>query len=168
MRNKTNVIRQANKILTQYQPDRTKNSLETNVMAIAEKLNITVVPYAFSEDISGVFFRKDNRLFLGVNNDHHEHRQRFTIAHEIGHYVLHSLDTIHYDIVDQEKVFYRAKDISSVEEREANIFAAELLMPEETVEELIAKDITSINLLASTFNVSEDAMRYRLINLGYL
>ena len=139
---------------------------------IAESLNISIIPYKFSDNISGVFFKKDGKLFLGVNSDQHEHRQRFTTAHEIGHFILHSQETLHFDthkeLADDVSVLFRADNISSFEEMEANHFAAELLMPEEFVVKLIDIGTISINELAKNFDVSQDAMKYRLINLGYL
>lgn len=95
-------------------------------------------------------------------------RRRFTIAHEIGHLVLH--------VPDLHEVFYdRPADIREIEEspvaelpelrrreREANVFARELLMPEALVNE--QADATGFNLsaLAKRFEVSVPAMRLRL------
>jgi Zn-dependent peptidase ImmA (M78 family) len=142
--------------------------LSTDLKKVAKKLGIKIIQHAFSENISGVFFRKDNKLFLGVNSDHHEHRRRFTIAHEIGHYILHSDEMLHYDKDELENIYLRSDDISSPEEIEANHFAAELLMPEELILKCIENDEQSIKVLAERFNVSEHAMRYRLTNLGFL
>lgn len=143
-----------------------------DVKAIAAKLDIKVIEHPFSENISGVFFRTDDELFLGVNKAHSPHRQRFTIAHEIGHYLLHAGEKIHYDVVKEpqksDQTFYRADSISGECEREANQFAAELLMPKVLVVKCIENGMLVISDLAERFNVSVDAMRYRLINLGYL
>lgn len=149
------------------------NSCTIDVAGIAKQQDITVVPYAFSENISGVFFREDGKLFLGVNSGHNEHRRRFTIAHEIGHYILHASEKVHYDVSKGAKeslegVYFRADDITGKDEIEANHFAAELLMPKDLVEKCIASGLLVISDLADRFNVSVDAMRYRLINLGYL
>ncbi len=165
--------RQAKRLLAQAGFDIDKidvtKKFSISVEQIAKKLGIKIIPHAFSDDISGVFFKKDGKLFLGVNKKHHENRQRFTIAHEIGHYILHSTDVLHYDNEpDLDGVYFRAEDIYSDNEREANHFAAELLMPSELIEKCIQADIKSISQLAARFNVSEEAMRYRLINLRYL
>jgi Zn-dependent peptidase ImmA (M78 family) len=143
--------------------------LSINVEDVANLLNIKVSRYPFSDDVSGVFFKKGSQLFLGVNENHHEHRQRFTIAHEIGHYILHANETLHYDVRSElESVHFRAENISNVGEIEANHFAAELLMPEDIVYRCIQSGMHSIKELAEVFNVSENAMRYRLTNLGLL
>jgi Zn-dependent peptidase ImmA (M78 family) len=171
---KADAKKQARKILDQYLAacgeEHGLEDYEINPKAIAKHLGIKVIPHKFSEDISGVFFRKDGNLYLGVNSKHNKHRQRFTIAHEIGHFILHSHETLHYDVEkDEDKRFlFRADSISSLDETEANHFSAELLMPENLVRGLIEGGSNSIHELADKFNVSPEAMRYRLINLGYL
>ena len=132
---------------------------------IAAFHNIRIEYHDFSDNISGVFFKKNNKLFLGVNSYHSENRQRFTIAHEIGHYILHTDDILHHD---DEKMHFRADKIQSSEETEANFFAAEILMPALLIEKCVENDIDYVDELAKCFNVSQDAMRYRLTNLGYL
>jgi len=61
---------------------------------------------------------------------------------------------------------FRINDVSNLEVIEANHFAAELLMPDILIKKCIDSGINHVNDLASKFNVSEDAMRYRLINFG--
>ncbi len=173
MRGKKNAITQARKLLSQSGQKKPPVHVERIAQNI---LKINVFRHRFdSNEMSGLFFRKGNSLFLGVNDNHPERRQRFTIAHEIGHYVLHVNETLHYDKPPMhnkdnylDNVYYRAEDVLNDDEREANYFAAELLMPEEFVVKLIDKGIRAIHELAEAFNVSEDAMRYRLTNLGYL
>jgi len=90
-------------------------------------------------------------------------RQRFTIAHELGHYALqHGArfrdSTQSFSLANYDPV-----------EAAANKFAAELLMPAAVVNGLINKrNITDFNTLAQLFNVSSVAMKYRLKNLGWL
>ncbi len=164
MRGKSYAIRQAKKINSQMGISNIED-LPVNVEKIATQFDINISTYMLSQSISGVFFKKENKLFLGVNKNHNKHRQQFTIAHEIGHYILHLKNEIlHYD----NHAFYRADNVLNSDEVEANYFAAELLMPEELVVKLIDKGINSIQDLAKRFDVSEDAMRYRLTYLGYL
>ena len=65
-------------------------------------------------------------------------RQRFTIAHEIGHFLLHTDEDVH---IDEKRPIGRRDDLSSQAvdacEIEANQFAAELLMPESLVREFV-------------------------------
>lgn len=93
-----------------------------------------------------------------VNKDDSPNRQRFTIAHELGHYILHK------DYVkDEEKysvllrVPLKDRDYAP-EEQEANCFAASLLVPNELLKKY--KDIPN-TIKASIFAVSEDVIKYR-------
>ena len=171
MRGKKYAVRQATKLLAQSGIDVERinvsntNDNAINVVDIAEKRGIKVVYQPFESNISGVFFRKNNHLYLGVNSTQQPNRQRFTIAHEIGHYILHSSEVLHYD---ESELHFRSTDVSSLDEVEANHFAAELLMPEALVNKCIEAGIRSVLVLSERFNVSEEAMRYRLINLGWL
>jgi Zn-dependent peptidase ImmA (M78 family) len=147
-----------------------------DVEIIASNLNINVRRTPTEDDISGFLLRQpDGQTLIGVNTLHHPNRQRFTIAHEIGHFALHNYDTVH---VDRSIVKLRSKVSSSGEDQEeveANRFAAELLMPGE----LLAKDLETLLLtdflderrmqqLAKRYAVSVQAMTNRLISLGYL
>jgi Zn-dependent peptidase ImmA (M78 family) len=117
---------------------------------------------------------------VGVNSHHPEARQRFTLAHELGHFVLHNVEGIH---VDQKFTVKLRSGLSSqgtdVEEMEANLFAAELLMPEAwlktDVNNLEPFDVEGepkgndvVKQLASLYGVSAQAMGIRLSTLGFL
>ena len=60
-----------------------------DVEAIAEKLGAEVIFDKLGDDVSGLLVREADRVVIGVNDAHPETRQRFTIAHELGHLVLH-------------------------------------------------------------------------------
>ena len=145
------------------------NKVQTNDLnTVVNYLKINVSKEKFPNKISGVFYKIDEKFFIGVNEDHPEQRQRFTIAHEIGHYCLHEASIFHYDHEKKEgELFFRAEDKISLDEVEANHFAAALLMPRKLIDEDFLKN-QSITSLASKYNVSEEAMRYRLINLGLM
>ena len=127
------------------------------------------------EDISGVLFRVGDQIVIGVNDGHPSTRQRFTVAHELGHLMLHGHQSLYVD-----KIFpVHLRDHSSSEgiyldEMEANAFAAELLMPEKMLEqepELQRKMVdyeVSIQDLAKRYGVSCQAMTFRLVNLGLI
>lgn len=88
-------------------------------------------------------------------------RQRFTVAHELGHFALG-----HEDSPRDVGNFQSSGDYR---ERQANKFAAELLMPASLVTHYYQSGVaSSVEALASIFGVSKDAMGYRLINLGLL
>src|SRR6266581_6619050 len=99
-----------------------------DVEKIAKELNIEIVRGDVDEDVSGYLMRdlRTGKAVIGVNDSHIKPRQRFTIAHELGHFLLHTGETFH---VDQEKgaltVKFRDAQSSTGEddsEREANLF----------------------------------------------
>lgn len=152
-----------------------------NVEDLARKIGIEVRAESVDGDLSGFLFRdaKTKKAIIGVNASHHQNRQRFTIAHEIGHYLMHPGEPFH---VDGMKVAFRInrRDGESStglddSEREANLFAAELLMPARFLrKDLNAKDIdllddaNVVNELARDYGVSAQALTFRLINLGLI
>jgi Zn-dependent peptidase ImmA (M78 family) len=115
-----------------------------------------------------------NEPIILINKDHAPHRQRFSIAHELGHLQLHHLSkNIHVD----KKSYYRdSKSAEGLDDIEvaANKFAAELLMPEDIVrselgkyDDFIDMDEDMVAEMAKKFNVSTTAMGFRIQNLGY-
>lgn len=177
MKGKNVAIKQGKKLASKYFPDPseiTKDNMYQivpDLNAIAYDLNISIIYHDFSNDISGVFIRDKNNNYIGINEHDTPARQRFTIAHEIGHHMLHSTDTLHYDNIPLDVppvVLYRSNNNSNYNEVEANAFAAELLMPDDVIEKVIQLGVEVIDELANIFKVSPDAMRYRLINLGYI
>ncbi len=150
------------------------------VEALARKIGAELAfePFEGEDDISGILYRKGEQSIIGINSAHPNTRQRFSIAHEIGHLVLHTKRLFVDKVV---RVDFR-DSISSLainnEEISANVFAAELLMPRDFIEREI-KRISSkrkslqskerlIRELANIFDVSLQAMEYRLNNLGIL
>jgi len=93
-----------------------------------------------------------------VNKNEPITRRRFTIAHEIAHYLLHK-DLIGTGLSDS--VLYRS-GLSNKQEVEANKLAADLLMPYELIDKLIDSGITNIDDIADKLNVSRSAIRIRL------
>lgn len=134
-----------------------------DVEAIAKHLGIRVLSEAMEDDMSGFLESRAGGWVAGVNKYHHRVRQRFTLAHEIGHYVLHRNQETEF----RDRTFARRNDNPSRMEREADAFAAELLMPTASVQKSVARGLRNLNDLAAEFDVSTLAMRYRLQNLGY-
>jgi len=92
-------------------------------------------------------------------------RQRFTIAHEIGHYALGHLEGLQRCFRDPASNF--SSGGNSPLERAANDFAAKLLMPDKVVKFAVyEKRMVNIENLSEAFGVSQVAMKYRLTNLG--
>lgn len=153
----------------------TSAPVKLDVLAAAIRATIHLEPYG-GENMSGMAFRqKDGQGVIGVNALHSPKRRRFTIAHEIGHLVLHTKDDIH---VDETLPMFRTERSSMAiddKEIEANQFAAELLMPTEWVlkDALerhidIEADDNAIAELAKKYDVSVQAMTIRLSAVGAL
>ncbi len=97
-----------------------------------------------------------------INRNDPPRRQRFTLAHEIAHYVLHA-DMIGDGITDSP--MYRSK-LSDEYERQANRLAADILLPAKSVRAEY-RTCRAVVPLADRFDVSADAMRIRLKELGF-
>jgi Zn-dependent peptidase ImmA (M78 family) len=126
----------------------------------------------FDDDLSGMIYIKDGIPIIGVNSLHHPHRQRFTIAHELGHLELHRemiTSKVHVD-KDFPVLMRDPKSATGTErvEIEANQFAAELLMPEALIKQALESkpfdidDDSPIEELAKKFRVSKQALEYRI------
>lgn len=153
-----------------------------DVEKLAHKLGYDVVFEHLRNDVSGTVLRDDDgSITIGINTFHPEVRQRFSIAHEIGHATLHVSSLKDKPIVDTPARLLYRDGLSGLGEDpleiQANQFAAGLLMPREMVaavgQRLVDQDrrITSNQLverLAERFNVSTQAMRYRLVTFGVL
>jgi len=144
---------------------------------LAESLGAQLIYEPFDGDVSGLLMRDQGGVVIGVNARHHPNRQRFTLAHEIGHLQLHKTDSLFVD--KQMRLEFRDKRAGMAiyrKEIQANRFAAELLMPRHVlnreVEKLLSHNSADsgsfvIASLSKRFGVSHQAMQYRLTNLGY-
>ncbi|MGH8579707.1 MAG: ImmA/IrrE family metallo-endopeptidase [Gammaproteobacteria bacterium] len=138
-------------------------------IAAAEGARVRYSP--FEGELAGMLVRGHGQTVIGVNSLHHPNRQRFTIAHELGHLLLHK-DEVH---IDRSFRVNRRDEVSSLavdpDEIEANRFAAELLMPYNLVMadllecEIDLEDEDEIRRLAKKYEVSLQAMTHRIINL---
>jgi Zn-dependent peptidase ImmA (M78 family) len=154
--------------------DRFSQQPPVDVELVARALGVEVRYQSLDEGTSGFMIRpSQGKPTIGVNSDHHPNRQKFTIAHEIGHFVLHaSVPTV---LVDESIVHFRDDKSSTAtdpREREANAFAAQLLMPESAVRQELngrpidAFDENAVRGLAVRFGVSTQAITLRLKNLN--
>jgi Zn-dependent peptidase ImmA (M78 family) len=139
--------------------------LPVDVVAIAKSMGISVEP-SLAMDESGVIENTVMGTLIQYSASESPVRQRFTIAHEIGHYALGHLNAAGKKYRDTPENFSSG---AAPEERQANAFAAKLLMPEKVVKFAVnEKGFNTLKSLAKLFNVSEVAMKYRLVNLGLL
>jgi Zn-dependent peptidase ImmA (M78 family) len=147
-----------------------------DVERLATNLGLEVRKQPAEDDLSGVLMRKTGTTaVVGVNRNHHRNRQRFTIAHEIAHFLLHPGDGLHVDKgYEVKRRDGKSSEGVDDEEKEANLFAAELLLPERFLVGDIAKldglDLSNdkvIAELAERYSVSAQAFGYRLAYLGF-
>ena len=147
-----------------------------DVERLARELGIDIVAHPGlqmqGEEASGILLRREGRTICIVNKDHSTTRRRFTLAHELGHFILHPPREAYVDARARNERSTRGTDL---EEIQANTFAAELLMPAKLVREQVGEGALDLMLdagrlgdLAKLFQVSPEAMTYRLVNLDLL
>lgn len=120
---------------------------------LESKHDLAVMSYPFGKNISGILVTIEGKPTIGINSDEPLVRKRFTVAHEIGHFVMgHGSCDLCAD---------------SNEEREANQFAAELLMPPSLLRDDFKRE-SDIGELSKKYMVSMEALRYQLIDCGVL
>ncbi len=160
----------ASRLLAKH--DAIQADVDVRRIAEAEGFEVVAVP-PNDETVSGFLDMRDNARIIGYNEDHPLNRQRFTIAHELGHSFLHASRSVYFD----ERLKYRnsmSSEGTDLEEIEANLFAAELLMPKSLLEEDVEGQWLDMNdendpeleRLANRYGVSKQAMMYRLAYLG--
>jgi len=144
--------------------------------ALAKRLGIDVTLDALDDDISGFLIVKNAKAGICINALHHPNRQRFTFAHELAHFVIHHSTKEEQDdfYIDKSLLYLRGKQRGRSEspmEREADQYAASLLMPESLIRSWIQENnfnpSEEIDLyrLTMAFRVSEQAMQIRLSDL---
>lgn len=163
--------------------ERYQNTAPVQVGKLAEELGLQVVSTTeLPNGISGSISKEGDDYIIYVNSKQPLRRQRFTIAHEIGHFVKHR---DHLDAADEilnpaKKELVSSlprKDQSSItlpdaeekkREIEADDFAGELLMPQVKFKEIWSK-AQSLQVVADYFGVSAMAANVRaaLLGLGY-
>ena len=142
--------------VTSYTPGKT-DIIDYVENQLHGKIEYTDTPKDSAGGSIDVDSRDNFTIFLSKATSHK--RDVFTIAHELGHYFLHSR-------LGEIKIkANRSEDIDEAE-REANSFAAAFLMPEEKLRKAYAEKNGNISALADAFRVSLSAMNWRCINLG--
>lgn len=147
-----------------------------DIERLAKREGLRVVEERLESEISGMLYREGERATILINKDDAPVRKRFSIAHELGHFFLHTSSSVFVD----RRVRFRDSSSSQgtiPEEIEANSFAADLLMPQSWVLREVSRlrlrrfpptDEQLIEQLADLFQVSKQAIEYRLANLGEL
>ncbi|WP_319372105.1 ImmA/IrrE family metallo-endopeptidase [uncultured Ilyobacter sp.] len=146
-----------------------KDTVNLPVIKLANELGLKVRALdlnALRKGLSGVL-RKNSEgqgeIIIDIN--HHPNRQRFTIAHEIAHFILHNNRKVDENMFETRINF--TDKAENEKEKEANRFAAELLVPGDLLtREWDSLLIKETRLLALKFNVSESVLRRRVGELG--
>ena len=149
-------------------------SIPAEVVAMASFYGFSVYELEMDDKVSGMIIVGDKNLkdfdtdkVIVVNSNHAATRKRFTVAHELGHYILKNRPQKCYAHRDSSEVY-------NPEEKDANSFASALLMPEEDVKKFANSffdntfgdaDLMIIPKVARRYNVSESAAEVRLKKL---
>lgn len=138
--------------------------LPIDPVRIARTLGMDVITAQLASNVAGALVKeKGQDPSIVLNAQDSPNRQRFTCAHEIGHFVRREERGEDYEYVDYRDIFSSTGERE--EERFANAFAACLLMPEEHVRRFHREGLSDVQM-AFRFDVSRDAMSFRIANLG--
>lgn len=145
------------------------------IVAIMKSLNFQVVAGELKDEISGIIGIDDDLAknfksskVIAINNKDNVGHQRFTMAHELAHYLFD------FDVSNQIIYYntYNTFEDENEEERRANYFAANLLMPEKKFKKEFDNVVIKNNLyvtvekLSQIFQVSGEAVRRRISELS--
>lgn len=140
--------------------------------ALFDEAGIAYTVKPLGEDVFGCLKRlPDGKFEITVNSSNSVNRQRFTAAHELGHFVLHRhllgngvSDNTAYRSVSGSECYN--SNITARHETEANMFAASVLMPTHAVISCWMEGMRDVSELSSKFGVSSAAMGIRLRSLN--
>lgn len=146
--------------------ERFTSDIPVKVGALAVELGLDVKKAPLDPRISGLIqpsATSISKFEIKVNKYEVPERQRFTVAHEIGHYLLHKED-IGSGVVDN--ILYRS-GLTSRKEVEANRLAADIIMPSLAISRELRKlggllNLDTVDQLSILFKVSVPAMKIRL------
>lgn len=162
---KTEIIEQAENL------KRTKGRI--NLVEIANSYGIKVFSTDDIKEPSFIAYDPETNCYeIYINSKDSGTRQRFSLAHELAHYILHRDKIVSFGAVGRKSEL----SLMPLEEREADDFAAEILMPEKSIDDYLAsmnidkeKSLNSniVRTVAKEFGVSLMPAILRLKKLGY-
>ena len=138
--------------------------LEPPIIAkdLAEKYGLEVRFVRFEQkyrNVAGFIQSKDGLATIYINAEDAPVRQNFTIAHELGHYLLGHVGKPGYEVLLRTPI---NKEDKTAMEQEADCFAANLLVPENMLKDYLRKYRFISNIeLSKLFGVSEDVIGFR-------
>ena len=148
------------------------NNVPVDVRAIIEELGVDYIEEPMQDNQSGRIDYNDPFCIITINSNESAQRQRFTAAHELGHFLLHRDLLRHEGHLDRlfgiEQSENPVSPLKMKHEVQANRFAAELLMPSRLVKRYFAEYSGDANRIAKQFEVSIAATNVRLKSLGLI
>ena len=153
----------ARKVLKDYE----LSEVPTNLSVLFQGLGLKYIELNDTDDIDGAIIEIDGKPAIAVlNKARPVQRQRFTLAHELGHIFLKHTKR---DIYNPEEIRENRRKLTDKtkppKEIEADIFASELLIPYQQLKKYTA-DMSNIEKMAGIFQVSKQAMTLAIMNYG--
>lgn len=138
-----------------------------DVEGLAKACGVRVADFDFGGEVDGLVVQLNDGAAIGLDSRGRKKpkRRRFTLAHELGHHLLRHSSTFNVDFAEAGRTLGDSPTYNWRHEKAANEFAANLLMPATMVHAAVGKT-TRVAELASMFEVSEQAMGFRLNSLG--
>lgn len=118
------------------------NTYQTNDIAvITQQMNVQIIEYDLDDEIHGFYRYVRRNKYIFINSNLAEHKKEFVCVHELGHVVLHP---------DVNTPFMRSNTYFSIDkiEHQANLFAVELLIPDELARKYISEQMTIYEIAA--------------------
>lgn len=136
---------------------------------LCDKLSVSAYNALFKEKLDGMILKEGSKFTIYVNKLDPETRKRFTLAHELGHFISHMFKSYSHSKLEQgsiEDPAYMARsENKDCAELEADEIAGHLLMPEKFIKILLEQKKNEFEM-ARIFNVSVEALKIRLRNLN--
>ena len=170
--NRQDIEREVNSLLKKH----SITEAPVPVEHIATEEGIPIIETTYDGEVSGALIRANGVVGIAVNSAHHPNRRRFTIAHELAHFMLsHEGEHVDWNFTVLRRD-NRSSEASDSVEIEANAYAACLLMPRDFLLHDLRIDFSGqfdlseehLAAIARKYKVSTTALNYRLINLGLL
>lgn len=145
-----------------------ENGAPVKTIPIAKDFGLEVyLTDAWGNNVSGMIRRKSKDKYeIFANEKHPLVRRRFTIAHEIAHFLLHR-DLLEDEVFEDYLLRAAASWSNAKIESDANALAADILMPVNLIKTEFVAGTKSIEELAEKFEVSKDSMSIRLLGTSY-
>jgi len=149
------IIEKANEIREKYGID--------DLELLASKLGAEVVEMPLGRIIKEMYIKDEGVIVVDPNL--HPYKKRHLIAHALAHHLFHRKSRVNYFIEDRND--YINNWLLREHEKEAEVFAAYLLIPEEKLNEILNQEWVKespnlISELAEVFQVSPNFMKKRL------